>query len=104
MSHHAAKQGVLIEGLSKKAVIARFDQDHASFDGGAVPLKACDERLKLSARMAACLSDDRQQSKVTHLLPVREAESESRRERGAPLGVVGSAGRRPALPGLFAGK
>ena len=52
--------------LSKKAVIAKFDQDHASSDGGAILLKACDERLQLSARLVTCLSDDRRQSKVMY--------------------------------------
>ena len=68
MSHHISKQSVLFKGLSKKAVIAKFDQDHASSEGGAVLLKACDENLKLSATLAACLSDERQQSKVSHSL------------------------------------
>ena len=68
MSHHTTKQGVLFENLSKKAVVARFDQDHASSDGGAVLLKACDEKLRLSATLAACLSDGRQSSKVVHSL------------------------------------
>ena len=64
MSQDTSKQGVLFEGLSKKAVVAKFDQDHAS----AILLKACDERLQLSETLAACLSDDREQSKVTHSL------------------------------------
>ena len=68
MSHDTSKQSVLFEGLSKKAVIAKFDQDHASSDGGAVLLKAYDEKLKLSETLAACLSDDRQQLKITHAL------------------------------------
>ena len=68
MAHHITKQSVLFENLSKKAVIAKFDQDHASSDGGAVLLKACDEKLQLSAALAACLSDGRQQSKVAHSL------------------------------------
>ena len=49
MSHDTTKQSVLFENLSKKAFIAKFDQDHASSDGGAILLKACDERLQLSA-------------------------------------------------------
>ena len=68
MPHDTTKQGVLFKSLSKKAVVVRFDQDHASSDGGAVLLKACDEKLKLSPTLAPCLSDDRQQSKVTHSL------------------------------------
>jgi hypothetical protein len=47
-------------------VVARFDQEQASSDGGAVLLKACDERLGLSAALTACLRDDRQQAKVEH--------------------------------------
>ena len=46
----------------------QIDQDHASADGGAVLLKACDERLGLSASLAACLSDKRQPGKVKHSL------------------------------------
>ena len=68
MPYDTTKQGVLFKSLSKKAVVAKFDQDHASSDGGAVLLKACDEKLKLSTTLASCLSDDRQQSKVTHSL------------------------------------
>ena len=68
MSNDTTKQSVLFTELSKKAVIAQFDQDHASSDGGAVLLKGCDERLQLSATLAACLSDGRQQSKIMHSL------------------------------------
>ena len=52
MSNTTTKQSVLLKGLSKKTVVAQFDQDHASADGGAVLLKACDERLGLSASAA----------------------------------------------------
>ena len=41
MSDITTKQSVLLKGLSKKTVVAQFDQDHASADGGAVLLKAC---------------------------------------------------------------
>ena len=68
MSNITTKQSVLLKGLSKKTVVAQFDQDHASADGGAVLLKACDERLGLSASLAACLSDKRQPGKVRHSL------------------------------------
>ena len=66
MSNHTTRQGVLFKGLSKKAVVVRFDQEQASSDGGAVLLKACDERLGLSTALASCLRDDRQQAKVEH--------------------------------------
>ena len=49
-------------------VVARFDQGHASSDGGAVLLKALDDRLDLTARLAASLTDRRQVGKVEHEL------------------------------------
>ena len=66
MSNHIKKQCVLFKGLTKKALVACFDQEQASSDGGAVLLKACDERLGLSASMSACLNDHRQPSKIRH--------------------------------------
>ncbi len=69
MPHHATKQSVLFGNLSKKAVIAKFDRQHASSDGGAILLKACDERLGLSGTLAACLSDGRQPSSAAGGIP-----------------------------------
>ena len=68
MSEHNSKQGVLFKGLSNKAVVARFDQAHASSDGGALLLKGCDERLRLSEALAGCYADARQPGKVKHAL------------------------------------
>ena len=68
MPYDTTKQSVLFENFSKKAVVAKFDQDHVSSDGRAVLLKACDKKLKLSTTRESCLSDDRQQSKGTHSL------------------------------------
>lgn len=59
-------QGVLFKDLANKPVTVHFDQAHASSDGGAVLLKACDQKLNLSARLAACLHDTRQPAKVRH--------------------------------------
>jgi hypothetical protein len=59
---------VRFPGLFAKPVVARFDQPHASSDGGAVLLKAVDRRLDLTARLAACLPDRRDPAKVTHAL------------------------------------
>jgi hypothetical protein len=51
-----------------KPVLAQFDMAHASTDGGAVLLKALDDRLGLTARLAACLPDRREPGKVRHSL------------------------------------
>ena len=52
----------------RQPVVARFDAPHGSSDGGAVLLKAIDERLGLSARLAACLVDRRQPGKIQHTI------------------------------------
>lgn len=49
-----------------KSVVARFDQSHASTDGGAVLLKALDDRLHLTDQLAACLADRRDPEKIRH--------------------------------------
>jgi Transposase DDE domain group 1 len=49
-----------------KLVVAKFDAEHASSDGGAVLLKAVDGRLGVTAAVARCLRDRRQPGKVHH--------------------------------------
>lgn len=66
MSKGNIQQGVLFKDLARKPLTVHFDQAHASSDGGAILLKACDQRLSLSARLAACLHDTRQANKVQH--------------------------------------
>jgi hypothetical protein len=53
-----------------KPIIARFDQPHASSDGGALLLKVVDERLGLTWRLASTIRDRRQPGKVAH--PLRD--------------------------------
>jgi hypothetical protein len=54
--------------LLSRPVVAEMDLAHSSSDGGALLLKATDERLGLTASLAACLRDPRQPGKVTHAL------------------------------------
>ena len=68
MREGTTQQRVLFRELFDKPLVVQFDQPHGSSDGGAVLLKACDERLQLTARMAACLHDQRQPGKVAHPL------------------------------------
>ena len=55
------------QGLAQP-IVARFDQAHASSDGGAVLLKALDDRLGLTRQLAASLTDRRQSGKIQHEL------------------------------------
>ena len=59
---------VLFPNLSRRPVVAKFDQRHGSSDGGAIPLKACDERLGLTQRLATCVVDPRQPGKIEHTI------------------------------------
>jgi Transposase DDE domain group 1 len=80
------------QGLTQP-VVARFDQAHASSDGGALLLKAIDERLGLTQRLAASLTDRRQAGKVEHAL----IELVRQRVYGTACGYAGLAvGAMPA--------
>ncbi|MDH5499118.1 MAG: IS1380 family transposase [Nitrospira sp.] len=49
-----------------RPVVARFDQAHASTDGGVVLLKAVDDRLRMTDQLADCLVDRRAPDKIRH--------------------------------------
>jgi len=49
-----------------KPVVATFDQQHASSDGGAILLKGIDTHWGLTQGLAECLNDPRQPGKVRH--------------------------------------
>lgn len=66
MRDDTTQQSVVFKDLFGKPVVARFDQPDSSSDGGAVLLKACDQRLGLTDALSRCLHDRRQQSKVAH--------------------------------------
>jgi len=59
-------QSVLFPDLISKPIVAAFDQAHSSSDGGGLLLKAVDERLGLSTKLADCLRDARESGKVQH--------------------------------------
>jgi Transposase DDE domain group 1 len=61
-------QTVLFADLFDRPLVATFDQQHASSDGGAVLLKAAERRYDLIDRFARCLVDERQPGKVRHPL------------------------------------
>ncbi len=68
MNGHSAAQNLLFPGLFVRSLLARFDLQHGSSDGGAVLLKAVDRRLQLIEALAACVRDSRPPGKVEHEL------------------------------------
>ena len=61
----AARQSVPFPAFVKSTVVA-FDTDATSSDGGSILLRELDDRLALTAAVAAALTDGRQLAKVDH--------------------------------------
>ncbi len=59
-------QAVLFAELFSKAVLANFDQENSSSDGGAILLRGVDSGLRLTERIAECIDDTRESGKVCH--------------------------------------
>ncbi len=53
------------EGFDKP-IHLKFDEPHSSSDGGALLLKGADQKLQLTRALAACLVEQRQETKVKH--------------------------------------
>lgn len=60
------QQSALFPSLASKPVIAKFDADHLSSDGGVVLLRSLDGGLGLTERVTQHLVDNRDQDRVTH--------------------------------------
>jgi hypothetical protein len=59
----------MLPGLSPvggKAIVARFDGGCMSSDGGLLTLREVEQRLAIAPRLAACLRDPRDPSRVVH--------------------------------------
>lgn len=73
MDDDNTRQGVLFSDWFGKPVVAKFDQEHASSDGGAILLQACDRRLGLSEALIGGIEDRRQcGAEVTRIRCVRD--------------------------------
>ena len=68
MSDDSTTQCLLFPGIFRKSVVAQFDQQEGSSDGGALLLKAAEQRYGLVSELAGCLRDHRQAGKVDHSL------------------------------------
>ena len=68
MTDSTATECLLFPDMFPKPVVMEFDQRQGSSDGGAVLLKASEQRYGLISGMAGRLFDDRQASKVDHSL------------------------------------
>ena len=98
MTPDTIPQTVLFPDLFDKPLVATFNQEHASSDGGAVLLKAAERVYGLVKAFAQCLADKRAAEKIHHCRP---SASPSRGLRRARAEVRESAGGREAGGGVF---
>jgi len=68
LSEHTTTDCLLFPDIFDRPVVAKFDQRQGSSDGGAILLKAAEQRLGLTSALAGRLRDDRQPGKVQHEL------------------------------------
>ncbi len=68
MIDDSTRQSVLFSDLLDRPVVAKFDQPHASSDGGAILLQACDRRLGLTEALIGGIDDRRQSGKIRHAI------------------------------------
>ena len=68
MTTDTVPQTVLFPDLFDKPLFAKFNQEQASSDGGAVLLKAAERVYGLVKAFARCLSDKRAPEKIRHTL------------------------------------
>jgi hypothetical protein len=68
MDDDSTRQSVLFSDLLGRPVVAKFDQQHASSDGGAFLLQACDRRLGLTEALIGGIDDRRQSGKIRHAI------------------------------------
>lgn len=68
MPEDTTTQCLLFPDISPKKVVACFDQQQGSSDGGAILLKAANRRYGLIEVLASCLLDERQAGKIEHTL------------------------------------
>ena len=68
MTPDTITQTVLFPDLFDKPLVATFNQEHASSDGGAVLLKAAERVYGLVKAFALCLADRRAPGKIRHTL------------------------------------
>ena len=68
MTPHTIPQTVLFPDLFDKPLVATFNQEHASSDGGGVLLKAAERVYGLVKAFAGCLADKRAPGKIRHTL------------------------------------
>jgi hypothetical protein len=66
MDDDSTRQSVLFSDFFDKPIIAKFDQEHASSDGGAILLQACDRRLGLTEALIGAIDERRQAGKIRH--------------------------------------
>ena len=106
MSNATTAPAMRLRHGPSRPLLARFDQPHASSDGGAMLLNGCDTRHGLSEALAAAIDDRRDPRRVTHsvldLAPIASQPTLSRFENALDGRSLVRMGRALAEVGLAA--
>ncbi len=97
MTEHTTTECLLFPDIFDRPVVAKFDQRQGSSDGGAVLLKAANQRLGLTSALAACLKEERQPGKILHEIE----ELLTQRVMGTALGNGKEAFTCVVVPGAW---
>jgi hypothetical protein len=66
LAEDTTTQRLLFSDVFPKVVVAEFDQQRGSSDGGAILLKAAERQLGVISGLAGCVRDERESGKVRH--------------------------------------
>src|SRR5258705_4740613 len=66
LTEHTTTECLLFPDIFDRPVVAKFDHQQGSSDGGAILLKAANQRLGITSALAACLQEERQPGKILH--------------------------------------
>lgn len=107
----STRQSVLFDEGFSRPIVAAFDADGVTSDGGAVLLRAADRRLGLTTALAGCVADDRDSERVVHSLAALirqrvfsialgypQADAARRLRDDPAIGLAVHGGRRGAVP------
>lgn len=78
MTTECTAQGLVFQEAGRRQVVARFDGGTSTSDGGALLLRETDQRIGLLRRFAACFTDHRDPTRITHVVETTAASHFSR--------------------------
>ena len=86
------REPLLFSSLNRQQIVADFDGGHLTSDGGGLLLREADRALELTRRLADCLADPRDPSKVIQFQDFSDCDEATRNQLAPVIGTI--VGRR----------